>query len=130
MRIPAQANHDTIGRASAIDSYFAGSRLCVPGFLLPLDERLANGRLHCVKTTRNEDQEMQRRKDHKLKTVHGIGSTPVYASEARYNQAEHTWRLPGGGYAELGQLEGPGDFTKYQGRSFTLLLIDEAGQYA
>jgi hypothetical protein len=54
----------------------------------------------------------------------------VYGTDARYNAAEHTWRLPGGGYAELGQLEGPGDFTKYQGRSFTLLLIDEAGQYA
>jgi hypothetical protein len=30
---------------------------------------------------------------------------------------------------ELGQLESHADYTKYQGRSFTLLLIDEAGQF-
>lgn len=30
---------------------------------------------------------------------------------------------------ELGQLETHADYSKYQGRSFTLLLIDEAGQY-
>ena len=49
---------------------------------------------------------------------------------AKYNQTEHVWRLPNGGYVELGQLESARDYTKYQGRSFTLLLIDEAGQYA
>src|SRR5690606_136099 len=36
---------------------------------------------------------------------------------------------PNGGYMELGQLEGPADYAKYQGRSFTLLLVDEAGQF-
>lgn len=54
----------------------------------------------------------------------------VYEREARYNQSEHVWRLPGGGYVELGQLEGPGDYAKFQGRSFTLICVDEAGQYA
>lgn len=54
----------------------------------------------------------------------------VYGTEARYNAAEHAWRFPGGGYMELGQLESEADYAKYQGRSFTLLLIDEAGQYA
>lgn len=54
----------------------------------------------------------------------------VYGTDARYNAQEHIWRLPGGGYVELGQLETHGDYSKYQGRSFTLLLIDEAGQYA
>ena len=53
----------------------------------------------------------------------------VYGSDARYNSAEHVWRFPSGGYLELGQLETPADYQKYQGRSFTLLLIDEAGQY-
>lgn len=53
----------------------------------------------------------------------------VYGSSARFNAAEHVWRLPSGGYVELGQLETPTDYQKYQGRSFTLLLIDEAGQY-
>jgi hypothetical protein len=54
----------------------------------------------------------------------------VYGQDARYNGTEHLWRLPNGGYIELGQLETHADYGKYQGRSFTLLLIDEAGQYA
>lgn len=53
----------------------------------------------------------------------------VYGTAARYNAAEHIWRMPNGGYIELGQLETMADYTKYQGRSFTLLIIDEAGQY-
>ena len=54
----------------------------------------------------------------------------IYGTGARYNAAEHVWRLPGGAYLELGQLEGHAEYPKYQGRSFTLLLVDEAGQYA
>lgn len=54
----------------------------------------------------------------------------VYGTGARYNAAEHVWRLPNGAYVELGQLESASDYAKYQGRSFTLLLVDEAGQYA
>lgn len=53
----------------------------------------------------------------------------VYNTAARYNAAEHVWRFPAGGYLELGQLESHADYTKYQGRSFTLLIVDEAGQY-
>jgi len=53
----------------------------------------------------------------------------VYGTAARYNQTEHIWRFPNGGYLELGQLEGHADYSKYQGRSFTLLMVDEAGQY-
>lgn len=53
----------------------------------------------------------------------------VYGSDARYNASEHIWRLPNGGYIELGQLESHADYPKFQGRSFTLLLIDEAGQF-
>jgi hypothetical protein len=54
----------------------------------------------------------------------------VYGTTARYNAAEHVWSFPNGAYMELGQLETASDYTKYQGRSFTLLLIDEAGQYS
>ena len=54
----------------------------------------------------------------------------VYGTDARFNGTEHIWRMPNGGYIELGQLETHGDYAKYQGRSFTLLLVDEAGQYA
>ena len=53
----------------------------------------------------------------------------IYGAAARYNASEHVWRLPGGGYMELGQLETHADYAKYQGRTFTLLLVDEAGQY-
>lgn len=53
----------------------------------------------------------------------------IYGTDARYNAAEHVWKFPGGGYLELGQLETQADYAKYQGRSFTLVLVDEAGQY-
>lgn len=53
----------------------------------------------------------------------------IYGPSARYNAAEHVWRFPNGGYLELGQLESEADYTKYQGRSFTLLMVDEAGQF-
>ena len=53
----------------------------------------------------------------------------VYLTAARFNAAEHVWKFPNGGYMELGQLETAACYQKYQGRSFTLLLIDEAGQF-
>ena len=65
--------------------------------------------------------------DFELITRELFGS--IYGTAARYNSAEHVWRLPNGGYLELGQLESHADYAKYQGRTFTLLLIDEAGQY-
>lgn len=54
----------------------------------------------------------------------------AYGSAARFNGASHVWRLPSGGTLELGQLDGPQDYAKYQGRSFTLLSLDEASQHA
>lgn len=54
----------------------------------------------------------------------------VYGTDARYNAAEHVWRFPNGAIMELGQLEAQADYAKYQGRSFTLLMVDEAGQFA
>ncbi|MDE2135495.1 MAG: phage terminase large subunit [Alphaproteobacteria bacterium] len=53
----------------------------------------------------------------------------VYGNGARYNGAEHVWRFPNNAYLELGQLETHGDYAKYQGRSFTLLMGDEIGQF-
>lgn len=53
----------------------------------------------------------------------------AYGQNARLNASEHVWRFPGGGYMELAQLDGPGDYSKFQGRSFTLLLIDECGEW-
>lgn len=54
----------------------------------------------------------------------------VYGRAAKYNAGKHIWRIPGGATLELGQLENESDYGKYHGRSFTLLLIDEATQYA
>lgn len=54
----------------------------------------------------------------------------VYGTAARYNASEHVWRFPNGATMELGQLETHSDYAKYQGRSFTLLMADEVGQYA
>lgn len=67
-------------------------------------------------------------RDFELVTREVLGT--VYSGAARFNAAEGIWRLPNGGYMELGQLDAPGDFSKYQGRGVTLLLIDEAGQYS
>jgi hypothetical protein len=54
----------------------------------------------------------------------------IYGTQAKYNSQDHCWRLPGNGYFELGQLETESDYQKYQGRSFSLLIVDEAGQFA
>jgi PBSX family phage terminase large subunit len=54
----------------------------------------------------------------------------VYGTDAKYNGSEHVWRFPNGAFFELGQLETHADYQKYQGRSFTLLVVSEAGQYA
>jgi hypothetical protein len=54
----------------------------------------------------------------------------VYGTSAKYNAADHVWKFPNGGYMELGQLENHSDYAKYQGRSFSLMMIDEAGQFA
>jgi hypothetical protein len=43
------------------------------------------------------------------------------------NRAERIFRLANGGQVELGELTSPGSYPKYQGRSFTLLIVDDAG---
>src|SRR5690349_17276088 len=54
----------------------------------------------------------------------------IYGMALRYNAQEGLFRFPSGGTLEVNQLEGEGDYAKFQGRSFTLLLLDEAGQFA
>jgi len=66
--------------------------------------------------------------DFELVTRHLFGL--IYGGRARYNSQTHTWRFDNGAYVELGQLDNPGDYQKYQGRSFTLLLVDEGGQFS
>ena len=53
----------------------------------------------------------------------------IYGKAARFNQNEGVWRLPGGAYFELNQMSNESDYLKFQGRSFSLVMVDEAGQY-
>jgi hypothetical protein len=52
---------------------------------------------------------------------------PIYGTALRFNDG--LFRFPNGGTLEVNQLETPSEYSKYHGRSFTLLLIDEAGQF-
>lgn len=54
----------------------------------------------------------------------------VYGVNFSYNQTDNIFTLPSGAFFELGQLSSPAHYQKYQGRSFNLLLCDEAGQYS
>src|SRR3954468_3707633 len=54
---------------------------------------------------------------------------PIYGNALRFNAQEGLFRFPNGGTLEINQLENASDYQKFQGRSFTLLLIDEAGQF-
>jgi len=54
----------------------------------------------------------------------------IYGRALRFNSQEGLFRFPNGGTLEINQLADASDYAKYHGRSFTLLLIDEAGQWA
>ncbi len=54
---------------------------------------------------------------------------PIYGTALRFNAQEGLFRFPNGGTLEVNQLESTSDYQKFQGRSFTLLLIDEAEQF-
>ncbi|GMU66514.1 MAG: hypothetical protein AMXMBFR36_27880 [Acidobacteriota bacterium] len=49
---------------------------------------------------------------------------------AVYNSQSHVWRVPNGGTIELGILETAADLTRYQGRNYSLVIPDEAGEWA
>src|SRR5579862_9099031 len=54
----------------------------------------------------------------------------IYGTALRFNAQEGLFRFPNGATLEVNQLEGVSDYQKFQGRSFTLLLADEIGQFA
>ncbi len=60
-------------------------------------------------------------------TLHGLLVTAYGRRGVRYNKADNVFRLGNGAIIEIGQLDGPTAYTKYQGRSFTYLGIDEIG---
>jgi hypothetical protein len=54
----------------------------------------------------------------------------LYGTKARFNANEGLWKLPNGATLEVNQYADASDFSKYQGRSFTFIMVDEAGQYS
>lgn len=54
----------------------------------------------------------------------------IYGSAIRFNGQEGLFRFPNGATMEINQIEDAGSYSKFQGRSFTLLLCDESGQFA
>lgn len=56
--------------------------------------------------------------------------TTIYGTAVRFNAQEGLFKFPSGGTLEVNQIEDAGSYGKFHGRSFTLLLIDEAGQFA
>lgn len=54
----------------------------------------------------------------------------VYGDNYRFEGNKHRFTLPSKGTIQLDQLENETDWQKYQGKSFTYMAVDEAGQYA
>lgn len=55
--------------------------------------------------------------------------TTIYGTAVRFNAQEGLFRFPNGGTLEVNQIEDASNYGKFHGRSFSLLLIDEAGQF-
>jgi hypothetical protein len=54
----------------------------------------------------------------------------VWGPAVRFNANDGIWRgFPDGGTVEISQLSNHGEYQKFQGRSFTLICVDELGQF-
>src|SRR5206468_1487064 len=53
----------------------------------------------------------------------------IYGRGFRYNSQEGLGRFPNGATLEINQLETPGEYAKFHGRSFNFLLLDELCQW-
>lgn len=53
----------------------------------------------------------------------------VYGKGASFDGQKHRFTFPNGATVQLDQLERESDFEKYQGKSFSYIAVDEAGQY-
>jgi hypothetical protein len=65
-----------------------------------------------------------------LKQIEEVMTAMLVAAFGRAvspNRQDHAVRIKGFGSVEFGQLDGPSDVNKYQGREVTMLIIDEAG---
>lgn len=54
----------------------------------------------------------------------------AYGQALSYNAQSHLFTFPNGATCQLDQLEGPQHFVKFQGKSFSLICVEEAGQFA
>lgn len=55
--------------------------------------------------------------------------TAAYGKQVTYNGQDHMFRFANGATVQLEQYEGMADFSKFQGKSYSLICIEEAGQY-
>ena len=53
----------------------------------------------------------------------------AYGKRLSFNAQTHRFTFPNGAIVQLDQIEGPQDFTKFQGQSNSLIVVDEAGQF-
>lgn len=51
----------------------------------------------------------------------------VYKGSVRHNKTDHTFYFPNGAKVQFGQLADQKDYVKYQGKSYTMLVVDEYG---
>lgn len=51
----------------------------------------------------------------------------LYGKKVKHNQTEHTFTWPSGAVIYMNQLADEKDYVKFQGKSFTLIVIDEYG---
>ena len=54
----------------------------------------------------------------------------VYGTALKFDGQKHRFTMPNGATVALDQLEREADFQKYQGKSFSHIAVDEAGQYS
>lgn len=78
-----------------------------------------NARPLLVRETHKAVTELEDKLDELLTSAYGRG--------VRHNRADHVFRMSSGAAVELGQIDGPNAYKKFQGRSFTLLVVDEFG---
>lgn len=53
----------------------------------------------------------------------------IYGTQVKiHNKTEHTFHFPNGGKVQFGQLAEQKDYVKYQGKSYTFLVVDEYGE--
>lgn len=53
----------------------------------------------------------------------------AYGKRLGHNQQDHSFKFPNGALVRFDQIESAAEFHKFQGQSFSLIIVEEAGQY-